>query len=79
MWAGPDPSCGPHEHLVVERDEDEGSVVKRCLCEPGWDAAGPAPPCRPQGSGGAAQPGNDKARPAKKPVRGSKAPPRRNP
>jgi hypothetical protein len=44
--AGPDPACGPHEHLVVEKDADEGSTVKRCLCDEGWDEGGPAPPCR---------------------------------
>jgi hypothetical protein len=38
--------CGPHQHLVVEKDPDEGGTMKRCLCDEGWDADGPAPPCR---------------------------------
>ena len=42
--AGPDPACGPHEHVVSERDEDEGGMVKRCVCDEGWDADGPGKP-----------------------------------
>jgi hypothetical protein len=38
--------CGPHEHVVEERDEEEGSKVKRCVCDEGWDADGPGKPCR---------------------------------
>lgn len=38
--------CGPHQHVVEERDEDEGSKVKRCVCDEGWDADGPGRPCR---------------------------------
>ncbi len=38
--------CGPHEHVVEERDEEEGSKVKRCVCDEGWDADGPGMPCR---------------------------------
>ena len=41
-----DPACGPHQHVVVEKDEDEGSTVKRCACDAGWDADGPGAPCR---------------------------------
>jgi len=54
--AGPVPACGPHQHVESERDEDEGSVVKRCVCDAGWDADGPGRPCR-AASGGADKPG----------------------
>lgn len=40
------PACGPHEHLVIEKDPDEGATVKRCVCDADWDADGPQPPCR---------------------------------
>ena len=49
--AGPDPACGPHQHVVTERDEDEGSVVKRCVCDAGWDGGGPGRPCRSAAAG----------------------------
>lgn len=54
--------CGPHEHLVTERDPDEGAMMKRCVCDEGWDADGPAPPCRerPKGGAKAPAPGKDK-------------------
>lgn len=45
-FAGADPKCGPHEHLVTEKDPEEGGIMKRCMCDEGWDAGGPAPPCR---------------------------------
>ena len=49
LWAAParaEMKCGAHEHLVVEKDEDEGGTMKRCVCDEGWDETGPAPPCR---------------------------------
>jgi hypothetical protein len=54
--AGDKGECGPHEHLVVEKDPDEGAITKRCLCDEGWDAGGPAPPCKQVGAQGAAKP-----------------------
>jgi hypothetical protein len=44
--AGADSACGPHQHVESERDEDEGGVVRRCVCDAGWDADGPGRPCR---------------------------------
>ncbi|MSP60100.1 MAG: hypothetical protein EXR72_07110 [Myxococcales bacterium] len=38
--------CGPHQHVVVEKDEDEGATRKRCACDEGWDAEGPGRPCK---------------------------------
>ncbi len=56
--------CGPHEHIVEERDEDEGSKVKRCVCDEGWDADGPGKPCRAAGATAAPEAG------AKAPAKG---------
>lgn len=47
VLAGPDPVCGPHEHVFVERDEEEGSTVKRCVCDEGYVSEGPGKPCKP--------------------------------
>jgi hypothetical protein len=44
--AAAEPACGPHQHVVVVRDEDEGGTMKRCACDEGWDADGADPPCR---------------------------------
>ena len=41
-----DPKCGAHQHVAVEKDEDEGSMVKRCVCDEGWNANGPGTPCK---------------------------------
>jgi hypothetical protein len=41
-----DPKCGAHQHVAVEKDEDEGGMVKHCVCDDGWNANGPAPPCK---------------------------------
>jgi hypothetical protein len=38
--------CGAHQHESVEKNEDEGGTVKSCVCDEGWDATGPAPPCK---------------------------------
>jgi hypothetical protein len=38
--------CGPHQHSVVEANDEEGGTVKRCVCDEGWDAGGPGAPCR---------------------------------
>src|SRR5206468_857152 len=38
--------CGAHQHQSVEKNEDEGGTVKSCVCDEGWDATGPAPPCK---------------------------------
>ena len=38
--------CGPHQHVVEERDEEEGSKVSRCVCDQGWEAEGPGRPCQ---------------------------------
>ena len=38
--------CGAHQHVAVEKNDDEGGTVKRCVCDEGWDANGPAPPCK---------------------------------
>jgi hypothetical protein len=62
-----EPQCGPHEHVVTERDDEEGSIVKRCVCDEGWDADGPGKPCR-QAKGGA-KGGKAEKEPAKKPGR----------
>jgi hypothetical protein len=66
--AAEDPKCGPHEHLVVERDPDEGAMTRRCLCDEGWDADGPAPPCRerPKAPGKGPAPARDKKDKGKK-------------
>ena len=40
-----DLTCGKHQHVSAEKDEDEGTV-KRCVCDDGWDADGPGAPCR---------------------------------
>jgi hypothetical protein len=41
-----EPRCGPHQHEAVEQNDDEGATVKRCVCDEGWDAGGPAAPCK---------------------------------
>jgi hypothetical protein len=41
-----DVTCGPHQHLAVETNEDEGGTVKRCVCDDDWNAGGPEAPCR---------------------------------
>jgi hypothetical protein len=41
-----DPKCGAHQHVAVEKDEDEGGTVKRCVCDDGWSGGGPGTPCR---------------------------------
>lgn len=38
--------CAAHQHVSVEKDEDEGGTIKRCVCDDGWNAAGPAAPCK---------------------------------
>ncbi|MDB4969018.1 MAG: hypothetical protein JWN44_4707 [Myxococcales bacterium] len=38
--------CGPHQHVAVESNDEEGGTVKRCVCDEGWDAGGPGAPCR---------------------------------
>jgi hypothetical protein len=38
--------CGAHQHVAVERDDDEGGSVKRCVCDDGWNANGPGAPCK---------------------------------
>ena len=38
--------CPAHQHEKVETDADEGGTVKHCVCDDGWDANGPAPPCK---------------------------------
>ena len=38
--------CGAHQHEAVEKNDDEGGTVKRCVCDEGWDGNGPAPPCK---------------------------------
>lgn len=50
----PPSECPPHAHVVVEKDPDEGGTIRRCICDEGWDATGPAPPCAkaPAGAGG---------------------------
>lgn len=42
--------CGAHQHLSVEKDEDEGGTVKRCVCDDGWSASGPGAPCKKVGA-----------------------------
>jgi hypothetical protein len=49
--------CGPHQHIAVEKDEDEGGTVKRCVCDEGWNAGGPGAPCKK-----AKEPGGKKAK-----------------
>jgi hypothetical protein len=41
-----DQTCGAHQHITVEKDEDEGGTVKRCVCDDEWNADGPGAPCR---------------------------------
>ncbi|HEY2747500.1 MAG TPA: hypothetical protein VGL86_22910 [Polyangia bacterium] len=41
-----DGKCGAHQHQSVEKDTDEDSTVKRCVCDDGWNAAGPVAPCK---------------------------------
>ena len=41
-----DSKCGPHQHVAVENNDDEGGTVKRCVCDDGWNADGPAAQCR---------------------------------
>ena len=48
--------CGPHQHVAVEKDEDEGGTVKRCVCDEGWDADGPGTPCRKANGAGGKKP-----------------------
>jgi hypothetical protein len=38
--------CKAHQHESVSKDEDQGAIVKRCVCDTGWDAAGPEAPCK---------------------------------
>jgi hypothetical protein len=38
--------CAAHQHEAVEQNDDEGGTVKRCICDDGWDANGPAGPCQ---------------------------------
>lgn len=52
-------TCGAHQHVAVEKDEDEGGTIKRCVCDEGWNAGGPGAPCRrtdPGRSAGKAKP-----------------------
>lgn len=67
--AGPDPRCGPNEHVLVERDEEEGSTVKRCVCDEGYLSEGPGKPCKPVGG---AAPGKAPAGPGKRAGKGEK-------
>ena len=48
--------CGPHEHVISERDPEEGAMTKRCVCDEGWDATGPAPPCKERAKTGTKTP-----------------------
>jgi hypothetical protein len=48
--------CGAHQHESVEKDADEGGTVKRCVCDDGWNAAGPVAPCKKVKGGKAAKP-----------------------
>jgi hypothetical protein len=38
--------CGAHQHEAVEKNDDEGGTVKRCVCDDGWNGAGPVAPCK---------------------------------
>ena len=38
--------CGAHQHVSVEKNDDEGGTVKRCVCDDGWNATGPEAPCK---------------------------------
>ncbi len=38
--------CKAHQHESVEKDDDQGAIVKRCVCDEGWDAGGPGAPCK---------------------------------
>lgn len=51
----PPSECPPHAHVVVEKDPDEGGTVRRCVCDEGWDAGGPTPPCAKAAGGGKAK------------------------
>lgn len=39
-------TCGSHQHVAVETNDDEGGTVKRCVCDDGWNADGPGAPCK---------------------------------
>ena len=51
-----DAKCGTHQHEAVEKDADEGGTVKRCVCDDGWNGAGPTAPCKKVKGGKAAKP-----------------------
>jgi hypothetical protein len=38
--------CGAHQHISVEKNDDEGGTVKRCVCDDGWNGSGPEAPCK---------------------------------
>ena len=46
LAAHADTKCGTHQHESVEKDEDQDATVKRCVCDEGWDGAGPTAPCK---------------------------------
>jgi hypothetical protein len=46
LAARADSKCGTHQHESVEKDEDQDATVKRCVCDEGWDGAGPEAPCK---------------------------------
>jgi hypothetical protein len=48
--------CGAHQHEAVEKNDDEGGTVKRCVCDKGWDGAGPTAPCKKAKAGKAGAP-----------------------